>query len=118
MNGTTNLSFGACVIIAVMEFMYMISGKNVLILGSSTPRLPFLTHTHFYFSGWTGNTFYDDANNDDMKNAFGTFFLSLVRRVFNILLTFNFFVSSQQLYSELSVSSCSSLLHLKLFSDS
>ena len=27
----TNLSFGACIIIAVMEFMYMIAGKNVLI---------------------------------------------------------------------------------------
>ena len=39
MNGKTNLSFGACVIIAVMEFMYMISGKNVLILesGIATP---------------------------------------------------------------------------------
>ena len=77
MNGKTNLSFGACVIIAVMEFMYMISGKNVLILESGIPRDSYLTHT--IFSGWSGYTFWEDnGNNDDFKNAYGTFCLSLV----------------------------------------
>ena len=44
----TNLSFGACVIIAVMEFMYMIAGKNVLILESGIAT-PLYNLTHIFF---------------------------------------------------------------------
>ena len=44
----TNLSYGACVIIAIMEFMYMIAGKNVLILKSGIAT-PLYNLTHIFF---------------------------------------------------------------------